>query len=80
MITTAAGLLVAIPVLVCFHWISAKTDRLVMDIDQMSMTFVDEVVEGSFGAEDASETVAAGPGDGEAAEDMPESSVQVATS
>ncbi|MCH6550996.1 MAG: MotA/TolQ/ExbB proton channel family protein [Planctomycetes bacterium] len=79
MITTAAGLLVAIPVLVCFHWISAKTDRLVMDIDQMSMTFVDEVVEGSFGAEQA-ETVAAGPGDGEAAEDMPASPVQVATS
>ena len=78
MTTTAAGLLVAIPVLVCFHFISAKIDRLVMDIDQMSMTFVDEVVEGSFGAEQA-ETVAAGPGDGEAADDMPASSVQVAT-
>ncbi|MHC5002218.1 MAG: MotA/TolQ/ExbB proton channel family protein, partial [Planctomycetota bacterium] len=33
MITTAAGLSIAIPVLVCYHWISAKIEKLVMDID-----------------------------------------------
>ncbi len=42
MITTAAGLSVAIPVLICYHWISAKIDRLVADIDQLSVDFVDE--------------------------------------
>ncbi len=78
MITTAAGLLVAIPVLVCFHWISAKIDRLVMDIDQMSMNFVDEFLEGDFAAEEAAEPAVAGGG--EAAEAMPGSTVQVATS
>lgn len=42
MITTAAGLSVAIPVLVCYHWLSARIDRLVMDIDGMSVDFVEE--------------------------------------
>lgn len=42
MITTAAGLSVAIPVLICYHWISATIDTLVADIDHMSVDFVDE--------------------------------------
>ena len=42
MITTAAGLLVAIPVLIAYHWISAKIERLVMDIDQMTVEFIEE--------------------------------------
>lgn len=46
MITTAAGLTVAIPVLICYHWISGRIDRLVMDIDQMTVDFVEEHVEG----------------------------------
>ena len=45
MITTAAGLLVAIPVLICFHVISAKIDRLVMDIDRLTVDFIEEFVE-----------------------------------
>ena len=49
MITTAAGLSVAIPVLICFHWISGKIDRLVMDIDRMTVNFVEEFVEGTLG-------------------------------
>ncbi len=46
MITTAAGLSVAIPVLLCYHWISAKIDRLVADIDNMSVDFVDDFGDG----------------------------------
>ncbi len=48
MITTAAGLTVAIPVLIAFHLISAKVDRLVMDIDLMSVEFLEELADGSF--------------------------------
>jgi hypothetical protein len=47
MISTAAGLTVAIPVLICYHWISAKIERLVADIDQMSVDFVDDFGDGS---------------------------------
>ena len=46
MITTAAGLSVAIPVLICYHWLSAKIEKLVMEIDQMSVDFIEEHVEG----------------------------------
>jgi biopolymer transport protein ExbB len=42
MITTAAGLIVAIPVLVCYHWFVAKVDGLVMQIDALAMEFIDE--------------------------------------
>ncbi|HWL93746.1 MAG TPA: MotA/TolQ/ExbB proton channel family protein [Phycisphaerae bacterium] len=42
MITTAAGLCVAIPVIVCYHWIAAKIDRLVEEVDQMVVEFVEE--------------------------------------
>jgi len=41
MITTAAGLIVAIPVLIGYHWLSARIDRLVMDIDQMTVDFIE---------------------------------------
>ncbi|MCP3903013.1 MAG: MotA/TolQ/ExbB proton channel family protein [Planctomycetes bacterium] len=42
MITTAAGLIVAIPALVCYHWLSAKVQKLVMEIDAMSYEFVED--------------------------------------
>ena len=42
MITTAAGLIVAIPVLVCYHWLAAKVDGLVMQIDAMASEFIEE--------------------------------------
>ena len=45
MITTAAGLSVAIPVLIMYHWISAKIERLVMEIDQMTVEFIEEFSE-----------------------------------
>ncbi len=60
MITTAAGLTVAIPVLIAYHWISATIDRLVMDIDEMSVDFLEELGDGGFEAarEEVSESAA----------------------
>lgn len=42
MITTAAGLLVAIPALLGYHWISAKIEQLVVEMDQMTCEFVED--------------------------------------
>lgn len=43
MITTAAGLCVAIPVIICYHWISARIDGLVEEIDRQVVGFVEDV-------------------------------------
>lgn len=43
MITTAAGLIVAIPILVCYHWLASKVDGLVAQIDRMTVDFIDEL-------------------------------------
>ncbi len=45
MITTAAGLLVAIPALIAYHWISAKIEHLVAEMDRMTCEFVEEYAE-----------------------------------
>ncbi len=42
MITTAAGLIVAIPVIIAYHWLSAKIDHLVAEIDRIAIAFVEE--------------------------------------
>jgi biopolymer transport protein ExbB len=42
MITTAAGLMVAIPVLIGYHWISGKIERLVGEMDRMTVEFVEK--------------------------------------
>ncbi len=52
MITTAAGLIVAIPVIVCYHWLSSKVDRLVMEMDRLSIEFVEEIAVGGAGRSD----------------------------
>jgi biopolymer transport protein ExbB len=75
MITTAAGLLVAIPVLISYHWISAKIDKLVMDIDRMTVDFVEELFEGGFTVSEVGAQVAV---DGRAAEGLPASTVELA--
>jgi len=46
MITTAAGLLVAIPALIVYHWITARIERLIADIDAMTV----ELLEGKHAA------------------------------
>ncbi len=50
MITTAAGLTVAIPVLLSYHWIASRIERLVMDIDRMTVDFIEEYESGRLGA------------------------------
>lgn len=42
MVTTAAGLIVAIPALIFYHFLVSKVERLVMEIDEMTVNFVDE--------------------------------------
>ena len=44
MITTAAGLLVAIPTLVLYHWLHAKVERLAREINALAVEFLDEYV------------------------------------
>ena len=44
MITTAAGLLVAIPVIIAYHLIAGKIDRLMNEMDEMTIEFVEEYV------------------------------------
>ena len=42
MITTAAGLLLAIPVLVAYHWFTAKIEGHASEMDRMTVEFVEE--------------------------------------
>lgn len=44
LITTAAGLIVAIPAMIAYHGIAAKIERLVMEIDERTVEFVEEFV------------------------------------
>ena len=41
MITTAAGLMVAIPVLIGYHWLAGIIDKLVGEMDRMTVAFVE---------------------------------------
>ncbi len=41
MITTAAGLMVTIPTLIAYHWISSRVDALVHEMDGLVMEFVE---------------------------------------
>jgi biopolymer transport protein ExbB len=81
MITTAAGLSVAIPVLICYHWISARIDKLVSDIDHMTVEFMDEVADGKLGAAvvEPKPHAAAETAGEKAVEDVPATSASVAT-
>jgi hypothetical protein len=42
MITTAAGLLVAIPALICYHFLSAKIEKRVAEMDSLIVDFIAE--------------------------------------
>jgi biopolymer transport protein ExbB len=50
LITTAAGLLVTIPTLVAYHYLSARIDRLVADMDLVVSDFLDDYHLESSGA------------------------------
>ncbi len=42
MITTAAGLSLAIPVVVAYHYFSSKIERLVLEMDQLTVEFLED--------------------------------------
>ncbi|HNO76948.1 MAG TPA: MotA/TolQ/ExbB proton channel family protein [Phycisphaerae bacterium] len=44
LITTAAGLLLAIPALIAFHWLSSRIDRMVFDMDRVTVDFFEETL------------------------------------
>jgi hypothetical protein len=48
MITTAAGLLVAIPTVLAYHAIAAKVERLVFEMDAMTIEFVEQYASASW--------------------------------
>jgi len=39
MVTTAAGLLVAIPAMICYHWLSSRIERLASNLDRAAVDF-----------------------------------------
>ncbi len=44
MVTTAAGLVVAIPVVLAYHWLSSRVDRLVLDMDRTCIDLAEDRV------------------------------------
>lgn len=43
MITTAAGLLVAIPCMIAYHWVTGRIERLVAEMDRACIDFVEHL-------------------------------------
>ncbi len=46
MITTAAGLLVAIPTIIFYHYLASRVDRLARELDRIAVDFVERYVLG----------------------------------
>jgi hypothetical protein len=46
MITTAAGLLVAIPTIIFYHWLVSRVDNLARELDRVAVDFVERYVLG----------------------------------
>lgn len=44
MITTAAGLIVAIPTVVCYHWLAGRVERLTRELDAIAVGFIERFV------------------------------------
>lgn len=67
MITTAAGLLVAIPVIIAYHYLTARIDALVTEMDRLTVAFVEEHAYASrYGADgERSEAIASSATSGE---------------
>jgi len=59
MITTAAGLMVTIPVLIGYHWIAAKVEHLLSEMDRMTVEFVEQYACGENGMAGAPKLLAA---------------------
>ncbi len=65
MISTAAGLTVAIPVIIAHHWLLARIDRLISDIDEIAVNFVERFARPSAAANGHHRDVAPTPHAGE---------------
>lgn len=69
MITTAAGLLVAMPTLVIYHWLAGKVERLTRELDMLGVAFIERFVlepeetAGGAGATPTVRTSGAAPGE-----------------
>jgi biopolymer transport protein ExbB len=42
MVTTAAGLIVAIPAVISYHWLSARVEMIVSELDRITVEFIEE--------------------------------------
>lgn len=71
MITTAAGLMVAIPVVVCYHLIAGKIDRLVAEIDEMTVHFFEEHAIPAAGPDGVARAPVVSAGDGQTSRGVP---------
>lgn len=60
LITTAAGLIVAIPVVIAYHWFAARLDRMVLEMDAMVIAFVEEFARPTLMKESAKENLTPG--------------------
>lgn len=80
MITTAAGLLVAIPVVIAYHYLSARIDSLVAEMDRITLEFLEEHAYGSksIGAEPTNGDVLAGQDNGSDEVETPARGVSIA--
>jgi len=56
MITTAAGLLVAMPALIFYHWLASKVERLTRELDRIAVWFVERYVLEPVGSRGAGAT------------------------
>jgi biopolymer transport protein ExbB len=76
LITTAAGLLVAIPAMIAYHWIAARVERLVTEMDAVTVDFVEGlrrgvVAEATAAARTNGDGASARPGDARRSAEAP---------
>lgn len=61
LITTAAGLIVAIPVVLAYHFVSARIDARVLELDELAVEFLDHATGAGRAEDEAAATPAAAP-------------------
>lgn len=80
MITTAAGLLVAIPVLLVFHWLSGRIDQRVSEVDALTVDFLEEFIIPHAGGTIVAQRTQAAPAPAAATTQAPASSFAASAS
>ena len=64
LVSTAAGLTIAIPVLLLFQWLSTRVDALIDHIDEVGTKFISRHARGLGGGNSSSGSVSSGSGGG----------------